>query len=54
MVADSHEAAVTYRRLSELRERYNAILQDSNKSERVKAMELAGLRSLIEQLETEL
>lgn len=54
MITNNNEATVTLARLSELRSRYDAIQSDAAKNERAKKMELAGIQSVVEQMQSEL
>ncbi len=54
MITNPSEATITMNRLNELRARYNAVESDLAKSERAKKMELAGLRSMADEIQAEL
>lgn len=53
MIETDQELAVCKERLQELHTRYRAILADSHKSARMKELELAGVRGMIKQIESE-
>jgi len=54
MVQNREELAIAQERLRELQARMEQIVADPNKSRRVKEMELAGVRSMIAQIEQEI
>ena len=54
MITNPSEATITMNRLNELRTRYNAVESDLAKNERAKKMELAGLRSMADEIQAEL
>ena len=54
MITNPSEAAITMNHLNELRARYSVVESDLAKNERAKKMELAGLRSVADEIQAEL
>ncbi|MBI4771505.1 MAG: hypothetical protein HY784_14120 [Chloroflexi bacterium] len=54
MIKTPDELAVSQERLSELRARFEEIANSQNKNPRIKEVELAGVRGMIEQIDAEI
>ena len=54
MIETPDEVAVSRERLFELRARYEEIANSQNKNPRIKEVELAGVRGMIEQIDAEI
>jgi hypothetical protein len=54
MITTAEELAFSRRRLMELQARYTKTLADSHKDWRTKEMELAGVRGVMEEIESEM